>query len=249
MEVKITSVYDEGALENTQLIGAKGFSVLIEADGRRVLMDTGLRDRYLVHNLEYLDVDPESVEAVVITQGHPDNCRALDGFLGMRETPVKVYAPAGLYDGKKGFFSFSTGLSEDNRAKADLDVTDGWFEPIPGVTVTPFLVNSDGWSERFVATSGRRLTVVSGRGVGGPARALDAVADRFGRSPEAFLGAVLLEKKKKPLAEQYASDFSSRGCDRLILNHCTGRDGMVNLRTHFGLNGIEEFYVGMTYRG
>ena len=91
-----------------------------------------------MHNLEYLDVDPESVEAVVITQGHPDNCRALDGFLGMRETPVKVYAPAGLYDGKKGFFSFSTGLSEDNRAKADLDVTDGWFEPIPGVTVTPF---------------------------------------------------------------------------------------------------------------
>ena len=249
MDATITSVYDEGAVEHTQLIGAKGFSALVDVDGRRFLVDTGLRDRYLSHNLDYLDVDPASVEAVIITQSHPDNSRALGGLLRMRGEPLKVYAPEGLYEGRKGFLSYSTGLSDEDRPKALLDHSDGWIEPAPGVTVTPYIRSDDGWAERFVVVQGRRLTVVSGRGVGGPARVLDMVRDRFGRYPDAFVGSVLLEKRKKPVAELYASDFSSRGCSVLHLNHCTGRDGMVNLRTHLGLRGVDEFYVGMTYRG
>lgn len=248
MDIKVTMLYDEGSLENTQLIGAKGFSALVDADGRKVLFDTGLRDRYLRHNAEYLEVDADSVESVVISQTHPDNCRALEGFLDMRGSPVRVYAPAGVYDGKKGILSTKAGLSDENRTKVELDHAEGWFDVVPGVTVTPY-VQTEGWSERFLVLQGRRLTVVSGRGVGGPAAVMDMVRDRFGRYPDAFIGSVLLEKKKKPVAEQYALDFSSRGCGRLMLNHATGRDGMVNLRTHLGLRGVEDFYVGMTYKG
>ena len=54
MGAVITCIYDEGSLEDTPLIGAKGFSVMVERDGRRVLFDTGLRDRYLKHNMENL---------------------------------------------------------------------------------------------------------------------------------------------------------------------------------------------------
>lgn len=248
MEARITSVYDEGALEHTQLIGAKGFSAMVEVDGRRVLVDTGLRGRYLSHNLDCLEVDPSSIEAVVITQRHPDNSRGLDGLLDMRDGPVRVYAPEGLYDGKAGFLSHSVGISDENRPKVSLDHSDGWVDVVPGVVMTPWLVTGS-VSERFVVVSGKRLTVISGRGVGGPGRILDMVKDRYGRYPDAFVGSVLLEKKKKPVAEQYASDFSSRGCSTLHLNHSTGRDGMVNLRTVLGLGGVEEFYVGMEYRG
>lgn len=248
MEITVTMLYDEGSLENTQLIGAKGFSALVDAGGRKVLFDTGLRDRYLRHNAEYLEVDADSVEAVVISQNHPDNCRALEGFLDMRTTPVRVYAPEGMYGGKKGFLSTKAGLSDEGREKVELDGTDGWFEVVPGVTVTPY-IHTDGWSERFLVLQGRRLTVVSGRGVGGPASVMDLVRDRFGRYPDAFIGSLLLEKKKKPVAEQYALDFTSRNCGKLMLNHATGRDGMVNLRTHLGLRGVEDFYVGMTYKG
>lgn len=244
MEATITSVYDEGSLEDTPLIGAKGFSVMVERDGRRVLFDTGLRDRYLKHNMENLEIDPESIEAVVISQAHPDNCRALDGFLDMRGSPVDVYAPEGLYGGKKGMFSNSVGITDENRAKVNLRNDEGWFEVIPGVTVTPML-----GSERFLVVQGRRLTVVSGRGAEGPARVLDAVKDRFGRYPDAFVGAVLLEKKKKPVAEAYAADFTSRNVGMLYLNHCVGRDGILNLRTHLGLKGVDEFYVGTVYKG
>lgn len=248
MDATITSVYDEGSLEDTPLIGAKGFSVLVERDGRRVLFDTGLRDRYLKHNLENLEVDPESIDAVVISQAHPDNCRALDGLLDMRETPVDVYAPAGLYAGSRGIFSGSIGLSEENRPKARLIEDEGWVEVSPGITITPMCQFAKG-SERYLVVEGRRLNVISGRGIEGPAKAMELVFSRHNRYPDAFVGAVLLEKAKKPVAEAYAAEFSSRNCGILRLNHCTGRDGMLNLRTQLGLHGVDEFYVGTVYRG
>ena len=248
MEATVTSVYDEGAIEDTPLIGAKGFSALVDVGGRRVLFDTGLRDRYLRHNLENLEIDPESIEAVVVSQAHPDNCRAINGFLDIREGPVDVYAPEGLYDRKRGMFSSSIGLSDENRAKAVLHPLVGWMEVVPGVTVTPAF-DTGGYLEAFLVVQGRKITILSGRGVGGPARVLDSVRERYGRDADSFVGAVLLEKKKKPLASEYANDFLSHGSPRLLLNHCTGRDGMVNLRTSLGLNGVEEFYVGMVYKG
>ena len=54
MNAKITCVYDEGSLPKTNLIGAKGFSVMVESEGKRLLFDTGLRGRYLMHNMGVL---------------------------------------------------------------------------------------------------------------------------------------------------------------------------------------------------
>ena len=248
MDAVITCIYDEGSLEDTPLIGAKGFSVMVERDGRRVLFDTGLRDRYLKHNMENLDIDPESIDAVVISQAHPDNSRALNGFLDMRESPVDVYAPEGMYQGKPGFLSTGVGVSDENRAKMNLRSDDGWIEVFPGTTVTPFY-GFDAGAERYLIVEGRRLNVISGRGIEGPARALDAVFERFNRYPDAFIGAILLEKKKKPVAEQYADEFSNRNIGIVRLNHCVGRDGIMNVRTRLGLHGVDEFYVGTVYKG
>lgn len=248
MDAVITCIYDEGALEDTPLIGAKGFSVMVERDGRRVLFDTGLRDRYLKHNLENLEIDPESIDAVVVSQTHPDNCRALNGFLDLREAPVDVYAPAGLYQGKPGFLSTGVGVSDENRAKMNLRDDEGWIELFPGITVTPTYSFGAG-SERYLIVEGRRLNVISGRGIEGPARALEAVFERFGRYPDAFVGAILLEKKKKPVAEAYAEEFLSRNIGMVRLNHCVGRDGITGVRTKLGLHGVDEFYVGTVYKG
>ncbi len=243
--VRVLCIYDEGAVVDTPLIGAKGFSVMVESEGRRIMMDTGLRDRYLVHNMEYLDIDPSSLEAVVVSQRMAENSRALDGLLNQRSDPIDVYAPEGLYSGKRGILSRSVGLSDDNRGKAHLHDIGEWTEIIPKVWLSPQLESDDGYRESFLAIEGRRLAVVSGRGHSGPELPLGAVRERFGRDAHTFIGAVLLEKRKKPIAEAYAADFEAYGCIDLHLNHCTGRDGMTNLRTHFGLEGVDEFYVGM----
>ncbi len=243
---RILCVYDEGSMVDTPLIGAKGFSVLVESGGKRVLFDTGLRDRYLTHNMEYLEIDPDSIDAVVVSQTNPDNCRAINGLLERRSEPVDVYAPAGLYDGKRGMLSRSAGLSDENRGKARLHDLGGWFEVAPGVWVTPQVTYQDGYREAFLVVEGRSLTVVSGRCRDGPGPALDLVRGRFGRDARTFVGAIMLEKVKKPVAESYAQELDAAGCTDLHLNHCTGRDGMTNMRVHFGLKGVDEFYVGMS---
>ncbi len=243
---RILCVYDEGSVVDTPLIGAKGFSMLIESGGKRVLFDTGLRDRYLSHNLEYLEIDPASIDAVVVSQSHPDNCRAINALLDRRSEPVDVYAPSGLYAGKKGVLSKSAGLSDENREKVRLHDLEGWFEVAPDVWVTPPIAYADGYREAFVVIDGKRLTIVSGRARDGPGPVLDAVRQRFGRDARSFVGAILLEKVKKPVAEAYAQELDACGCTDLHLNHCTGRDGMTNMRVHFGLTGVDEFYVGMS---
>lgn len=245
MAITITGVYDEGAIEDTPLIGAKGFSVLIDTGDARFLVDTGLRGRYLRHNLENLEIDPESIDALIITQFHPDNCAAVNGLLEARESPLRIYGPEMMFIAKKALpLGRKMAVTEENMSKAVPDTEDGWIDVSPEVSVTPFI---DG--ERYVLVKGKRLTLVSGRGVTGPAAPLKAVYDRIGRYPDAYLGSVLLEKKKKPVAASYASEFDASGCKVLYLNHATGRDGMVNLRTHLGLNGVNDFYVGSLYKG
>ena len=74
-------------------------------DGHRVLFDTGLRDKYLITNLDILEMEPDSFDVVVISQSHPDNSRALNGFLKERSEPIDVYAPAGIFEGNRTLFS------------------------------------------------------------------------------------------------------------------------------------------------
>ena len=113
MSFKVTCVYDEGAKENTSLIGAKGSAMLVDVGERRLLFDTGLRGRYLAHNLSCLGIEPDSIDAAVVSQPHPDAILHYDdGWIepiprvfrtpyfdsgnGYKEAYVVIDAPRGL---------------------------------------------------------------------------------------------------------------------------------------------------------
>jgi len=247
MNAKITCVYDEGSLPKTNLIGAKGFSVMVESEGKRLLFDTGLRGRYLMHNMGVLGIEPDSIDAVVVSQNHPDNRGGLDDLLCARTKPVDVYIPPGMYSGAGGFLSRKPKLSENASANAMLHDITGWFEPIPGVHISPQIEYVDGYRESFMAVRGRKLTVVSGRGHAGPTIPVAEVSSYFNRNVAAFVGSVHLEKKKKIVADAYAKAFSDNGITDINLNHAVGIDGMMNLRVQLGLPTVKDFYVGMTY--
>jgi len=243
---KITCVYDEGAKENTSLIGAKGSAMLVETGGKRLLFDTGLRGRYLVHNLDCLMIEPDSIDVVVVSQNHPDNCRGLDGLLKERTKPVDVYAMEGMYEKKSGLFSKKGESESDGDAVMHFD--EGWIEPVPGVFRTPYFDSGNGYREAYlVIDAPRGLAILSGRGVGGPENVLSQAESRFGKKVKAFIGSVDLEKKKKPVADGYSASFSAHSVEDVYLNHRTGRDGITNVRVNLGLAGVKEFYAGFAY--
>jgi 7,8-dihydropterin-6-yl-methyl-4-(beta-D-ribofuranosyl)aminobenzene 5'-phosphate synthase len=58
-------------------IGEWGFAALVEADGRRILFDTGARPETVLRNAEELGIDLASVEEVILSHSHGDHTGGL----------------------------------------------------------------------------------------------------------------------------------------------------------------------------
>jgi 7,8-dihydropterin-6-yl-methyl-4-(beta-D-ribofuranosyl)aminobenzene 5'-phosphate synthase len=71
-----------------------GISLLVEAQAGRhqlnVLFDVGLTGTVLRHNLQVLGKDPDRIDHVVISHGHPDHFGGIHEFLGLTGHPVPV---------------------------------------------------------------------------------------------------------------------------------------------------------------
>jgi 7,8-dihydropterin-6-yl-methyl-4-(beta-D-ribofuranosyl)aminobenzene 5'-phosphate synthase len=58
-------------------VGEWGFSALIEADGRRILFDTGLRPDTVLLNAQSMNIDLSNVEEIVLSHNHADHTGGL----------------------------------------------------------------------------------------------------------------------------------------------------------------------------
>jgi phosphoribosyl 1,2-cyclic phosphodiesterase len=63
--------------------GSDGNATLVEADGVRVLVDAGFSGRDLERRLGVVDVDPASLDGIIITHDHGDHTRGM-GILARR---------------------------------------------------------------------------------------------------------------------------------------------------------------------
>jgi len=87
------------------LLAAHGLSCLITLNhqGRltRILMDTANDPLPLLNNLEALGHQPEEIDAVVLSHGHPDHYGGLLGFLARRSgPPPPVYLHRDIFHSK-----------------------------------------------------------------------------------------------------------------------------------------------------
>jgi 7,8-dihydropterin-6-yl-methyl-4-(beta-D-ribofuranosyl)aminobenzene 5'-phosphate synthase len=67
-------------------VGEWGFSALVEADGRRLLFDTGARPDTVLHNASVLGVDLADVTDVILSHNHGDHT---GGLLTLRQAFAK----------------------------------------------------------------------------------------------------------------------------------------------------------------
>lgn len=63
-------------------VGEWGFSALVEADGRRILFDTGLRPDTVLLNAQSMRIDLSNVEEIVLSHNHADHT---GGLVNLRE--------------------------------------------------------------------------------------------------------------------------------------------------------------------
>lgn len=79
-----TMLADEG-------IGEWGFAALVEADGKRILVDTGARPQTVLSNARELGVDLTTVKEVVLTHNHSDH---VGGLMTLRKELMKTNSSA-----------------------------------------------------------------------------------------------------------------------------------------------------------
>ncbi len=92
--MKITILYDN-TVHKEGLRSDWGFSCLVELTGKgapTILFDTGTNGSILLFNMERLDINPASVDAVFISHGHFDHTGGLSAFLRVKPH-VTIYVP------------------------------------------------------------------------------------------------------------------------------------------------------------
>jgi 7,8-dihydropterin-6-yl-methyl-4-(beta-D-ribofuranosyl)aminobenzene 5'-phosphate synthase len=112
--MKLTIVYDNVAAE-PGLQADWGFACLVEADGRRLLFDTGANGALLICNLKKLKLDPKSIPEVFISHDHWDHLGGLPEFL-QHNRDATVYLPGSC---RKEFGARQTVKVSDSQALSE----------------------------------------------------------------------------------------------------------------------------------
>lgn len=73
--------------------GSRGNSLLVESGQVRLLIDAGFSARELEHRLAEVEVEPESIDALLITHDHGDHTRGMGVFTRRWGTPLHITAP------------------------------------------------------------------------------------------------------------------------------------------------------------
>jgi 7,8-dihydropterin-6-yl-methyl-4-(beta-D-ribofuranosyl)aminobenzene 5'-phosphate synthase len=128
-----------------EAIGEWGFSALVEADGHRILVDTGAKPDTVLLNARQLNLDLSDVREVILTHNHDDH---VGGLLTLRRELMKKN-PAALsvaHVGKGIFYSRPLDGKEDNvmiEVRKEYEATGGKFvehdgpaELFPGAWLT-----------------------------------------------------------------------------------------------------------------
>lgn len=87
---RLTVVVNNAVTPASPLLGEHGLSMWLEHQGLNLLYDTG-RGRALLPNLEALNLDPASLDAVVLSHGHYDHSGGLAELLKLRGRPTPVW--------------------------------------------------------------------------------------------------------------------------------------------------------------
>ena len=268
MKATVLSIYEEGSLVGTQLVGAKGLAILIDVDGERTLFGTGRKAGYLMHNLGLLSIEPESITRIVLSHGHRDHTGGLNGFLEERTEPVKVFSRKECWEPRaesiKGIRIKNIGafaVMEKNRDKAAIETVDGRMQLSENLFILPLPAGVPGgrhmkfengsWKDDdfsdeiavVINTKGGPV-LITGCAHSGLIPALDAARVATGKHVLAVVGGVHMVKKNAELDMIAEEVLNQKVVPQLYLAHCATPESKTRLRTKLGLAGVKEFYVG-----
>ena len=255
MKAKVISVYDEGSLVGTQLIGSRGLAILVDVDGERTLFDTGTRGRYLMRNLGALEIDPDSVTRVVISHAHAGHVGGLEAFLEKRSEKIDVLTTTDNIDAQKKFLGIPSGkitATAEMSAKMNVIEVTEWTKLSEHLFITGKIPADDGTQEieenALILMTKNGPVLICGCCHFGLARMISFVTATVKKKPAAVIGGTHMLKMKRKEVHAVAETIKKSGPPVMYLNNCTGTNQRTYMREKLGLDAVKEFYAGTEIR-
>lgn len=259
--MKITCVVDNTAKRSSHFWGEHGLAFLIEAEGNRVLFDTGQSGKVLLHNLKELEVKTQEIDALALSHAHYDHTGGLDALL--KQAPgLPIFAHPDLFRerfSRHGEKVESIGLSLTREAlteRVELHLSAKPTEIAPGVWTTGeiaprpepegrstrHLVRADeGWvpdpysdDMALVLEAEAGLVVICGCCHAGLLNTLTHARRTFGGEIAAVAGGFHLVDADEAQLKHTIDVLKTYGSPRLYPNHCTGERAYMALAAAFG---------------
>jgi 7,8-dihydropterin-6-yl-methyl-4-(beta-D-ribofuranosyl)aminobenzene 5'-phosphate synthase len=254
-----TMLADEG-------IGEWGFAALVEADGKKILFDTGARPNTVLENAKELKIDLSGVQEVILSHFHDDHTTGLMTL--RRELSKSNPAALSRVHVGKGIFLERRGRDQNSMIamKKDYEASGGKFivhdkpeEILPGVWLTgPIprvypeknypagveVATGEGWAEdnlpedqSLVFNTSQGLVLLAGCGHAGIINTLEYARKFIRPAPvDAAIGGFHLYNAKDEQLNWTADKLKEFQIAQILGAHCTGIESVYRLRQRLGLS-------------
>ena len=142
--------------------GSQGNATFVELGGRRLLVDAGLSARQLKLRLEAVGVEPDTIDAILLSHEHTDHAQGAERFSRKHSTPVVCSGETlEAMECSPAHFATWLPLPESGDLEIEGSVRVHAF-PVPHDAARPvgFVLEADGMKAGFVTDLGHATTVV-----------------------------------------------------------------------------------------
>jgi 7,8-dihydropterin-6-yl-methyl-4-(beta-D-ribofuranosyl)aminobenzene 5'-phosphate synthase len=208
---------------------AWGFSALVTGPERTILFDTGSAGELLLENMAKLEVEPNTVDVVVLSHVHGDHTGGLTGFLS--ENPrVQVFLLSSFPERfKEAVRSYGATVVEVEQPQQIC--AHAWTTGLMGKLVR---------EQALIVRTQRGLVVFTGCAHPGITHMVDRAAGMF-EEDGIFLvmGGFHLEWATQRKIEKIIAVFEQRGVRYAAPTHCSGDNARRLFAQHFNDRYIE----------
>ena len=264
MSWKITTLIENHPDTAESLICENGFSLLIENEQFKMLMDTGKSGAFYDNALK-MGESLTDLDCVMISHGHYDHAGGLMRMMEETGSQKKLYVGKGFFDGKyctnKEGEKYYNGIQFERKQLNEFpiiveEVEQDCLEIAKGVRIHrnfEQIVSYEHWNPKFFLREEEQyvqdtfsdemaltldtkegLVVIVGCSHPGIVNILKTIVGRTGQPIRGVIGGTHLMDADKERLLKTMEDFKAMGMEFIGVSHCTGDDNLKMIQESFG---------------
>ena len=226
-KLKLTVLFDNYP-HDPKLKTGWGFACLVEGAEKKILFDTGADGGVLLHNMRQRQIDPASIEAVVLSHIHGDHTGGLEGLLTAGCRPV-VYLPMSFPG------SFKQQVSRQAEKVVEVKKPARVCRNVYTTAEMGVAIKEQGLVIRTI----KGMVAINGCSHPGIVEMLRHVRDHWKEPIHLSLGGYHLMGRSRPELEQIARDFKQLGVQKAAPTHCSGDTTRAVFKEVYGSDYIQ----------